>query len=98
MDPAFLDVAGRRARGDAHLPGRDRGRGGGCRLADHTVHLIELPIELNVSRDDSGALVLGTAPPIYYVDTSYRPSYHRIRVTATLSDAPAPPDETPDGR
>jgi hypothetical protein len=59
---------------------------------------IELPIELDVSRDDSGALVLGSAPPLYYVDTSYRPSYHRIRVTATPSDAPTTHHEGPDGR
>jgi hypothetical protein len=59
---------------------------------------IELPIELDVSRDDSGALVLGSAPPLYYVDTSYRPSYHRIRVTATRTDAPAPHHEVSDGQ
>jgi hypothetical protein len=47
---------------------------------------IELPIELDVSRDESGALVLGSAPPLYYVDTSYRPSYHRIRVMATRTE------------
>jgi hypothetical protein len=59
---------------------------------------IELPIEIDLSRDESGALVLGSAPPIYYVDTTYRPSYHRIRVTATRSDAPATRHEVPDGR
>lgn len=47
---------------------------------------IELPIELDVSRDESGRLVLGSAPPLYYVDTSYRPSYHRIRVTAVRTE------------
>lgn len=47
---------------------------------------IELPIELDVSRDESGALVLGSAPPLYYVDTSYRPSYHRVRVTAVQAE------------
>jgi len=47
---------------------------------------IELPIELDVTRDDSGALVLGSAPPLYYVDTSYRPSYHRLRVRATRTE------------
>jgi hypothetical protein len=59
---------------------------------------IELPIELDVSRDESGALVLGAAPPIYYVDTSYRPSYHRIRVTATHDGAPATDHEASDGQ
>jgi hypothetical protein len=46
----------------------------------------ELPIELDVSRDESGVLTLGSAPPLYYVDTSYRPSYHRLRVTASRTE------------
>jgi hypothetical protein len=49
---------------------------------------IELPIELDVSRDESGALVLGSAPPLYYADTSFRPSYHRVRVTAVETEVP----------
>jgi hypothetical protein len=57
-------------------------------VRSHIMQLsIELPIELDVSRDESGALVLGSAPPIYYVDTTYRPSYHRIRVTAVTPEA-----------
>jgi hypothetical protein len=40
-----------------------------------------------VSRDESGALVFGSAPPIYYVDTTYRPSYHRVRVTAVTAES-----------
>jgi hypothetical protein len=48
---------------------------------------IEMPIELDVSRDESGALVLGSTPPMYYVDTTYRPSYHRICFTATRTEA-----------
>jgi hypothetical protein len=52
---------------------------------------IEMPIELDVSRDESGKLVLGSTPPMYYVHTTFLPSFHRIRVTATRS-------EVPDGR
>jgi hypothetical protein len=59
---------------------------------------IEMPIELDVSRNDAGALVLGSAPPLYYVDTTYRPSFHRVRVTATLGAARATQPEASDGR
>jgi hypothetical protein len=52
---------------------------------------IELPLELDVSRNDAGDLALGSAPPLYYVDTTYRPSYHRVRFTASI-------DEVHDGR
>ena len=52
---------------------------------------IEMPIELDVSRDESGALVLGSTPPLYYVNTTFLPSFHRIRLTTTRS-------EVPDGR
>lgn len=95
MDPTFL------AFGDALAELLDlRGE-----LVDHEAgvrsHItridIELPIEIDVSRDESGKLVLGSCPPIYYVDTSYRPSYHRIRVTAVTGEAPAARSEVPDG-
>jgi hypothetical protein len=96
MDPAFLAFSDALAdmldfRGDIV------NEGAGVR-SYITQCTIELPIELDVSRDDSGALVLGSAPPIYYVDTSYRPSYHRIRVTAMRSDAPTTHPGVPHGR
>jgi hypothetical protein len=46
---------------------------------------IESPVELNVVRDEQGELHIGSTPPIYYVDTSIRPSFHRLRFTAELS-------------
>ena len=46
---------------------------------------IESPVELSVSRDEGGALRVGTVPPLYYVDTTFRPSYHRLRFTAGLA-------------
>jgi hypothetical protein len=49
---------------------------------------IEAPVELDVSRDEAGALQLGSTPPLYYVDTSLRPSYHRLRFTAELDTEP----------
>jgi hypothetical protein len=46
---------------------------------------IESPIELDVFRDAGGALRIGSVPPLYRVDTSFRPSYHRLRLAAALS-------------
>lgn len=46
---------------------------------------IESPVELNVVRDETGELHIGSTPPLYYVDTSIRPSFHRLRFTAQLS-------------
>lgn len=43
---------------------------------------IESPVELDVVRDESGTLQIGSTPPLYYVDTSIRPSFHRLRFTA----------------
>ena len=45
---------------------------------------IEMPLELDVSRDAAGALRIGTTPPMYYVDTTFRPSFHRISFTAVM--------------
>jgi hypothetical protein len=95
MDPAFIPFADALAemlafRGEIV----DEEAGVRSRITQCTV---ELPIELDISRDESGALVLGSAPPIYYVDTSYRPSYHRIRVTAVHDAAATAPPEVSDG-
>jgi hypothetical protein len=46
---------------------------------------IESPVELDLFRDERGALQIGSTPPLYYVDTSIRPSFHRLRFTAQLT-------------
>jgi hypothetical protein len=43
---------------------------------------IDSPVELDLSRDGAGNLQIGTTPPLYYVDTSIRPVFHRMRFTA----------------
>lgn len=43
---------------------------------------IESPVELDIFRDDQGTLRIGTTPPLYYVNTSLRPSFHKLRFTA----------------
>lgn len=45
---------------------------------------IESPLELDVLRDETGQLHLGVTPPLYYVETTFRPSFHRISFTAVV--------------
>ena len=45
---------------------------------------IEAPVELDITRDATGVLQIGSTPPLYSVDTSLRPSYHRLRFLAEL--------------
>lgn len=47
---------------------------------------IESPVELDVARDENGVVQIGSTPPLYYVDTSLRPSYHRVRFIAELAE------------
>lgn len=48
---------------------------------------IDMPVELAITVDDNGKVLIGTTPPLYYVDTTYRPSYHQIRLTAEKNTA-----------
>ena len=43
---------------------------------------IGTPIELDITRDENGRLMLGTIPPMYRVETSLRPSFHSISFVA----------------
>ena len=47
---------------------------------------IESPVELDVFRDEDGTLRIGSTPPLYYVNTSFRPAYHRLSFKAELSE------------
>lgn len=47
---------------------------------------LESPVELDVGFDESGRVFIGSNPPLYVVDTSYRPVYHRIRFAAERSE------------
>jgi hypothetical protein len=49
---------------------------------------IELPVEFGVSRAADGRLEIGSTPPLYYVDTSFRPSFHRLTLKAELDGEP----------
>jgi hypothetical protein len=47
---------------------------------------IESPVEFDVVRGEDGTLQIGSTPPLYYVDTSFRPAYHKLRLIAELSE------------
>ena len=47
---------------------------------------IESPMELDVQWDNNGQLQIGSVPPLYYVDTTFKPSYHRISFTAEKNE------------
>lgn len=55
----------------------------GVRSHIHTFE-IATPIELDVFRDDDGTLRIGSTPPLYRVDTTFRPWFHNIRFLAKL--------------
>ncbi len=43
---------------------------------------IEMPIELEILKNEGEGVQIGSAPPLYYIDTTFKPSYHNIRFTA----------------
>jgi hypothetical protein len=47
---------------------------------------IETPIELDVRCSENGSLRIGSTPPLYYARTTFLPSFHRMKVVATLSN------------
>lgn len=47
---------------------------------------LESPIELDIGVDEQGRVLIGSNPPLYVVDTSYRPAYHRIRFAAERAE------------
>jgi len=47
---------------------------------------IESPVELDVARDEHGVAQIGSTPPLYYVETSLRPSFHHLRFIAELDE------------
>ncbi|HEY2974822.1 MAG TPA: hypothetical protein VGJ48_20075 [Pyrinomonadaceae bacterium] len=49
-------------------------------------YIIESPVELDVVKTDDGQVQIGSTPPLYYVDTSIRPSFHRLKFKADLAE------------
>ena len=46
---------------------------------------IDTPVELDILTDEEGKLQIGMVPPLYRVNTSFRPSYHKIKFSAEIS-------------
>jgi hypothetical protein len=82
MDEAFIPlhemVLGMAATGD-------------IRSDERGIHMyverleIESPIELDLTVRSGGSVEIGSVPPLYRVDTSVLPSFHKIRFTAELT-------------
>ncbi len=45
---------------------------------------IDSPVELDVFRDENGVLRIGSVPPLYRVETTFLPVFHRVSFTAAL--------------
>ena len=62
------------------------------RTEDGLIHMyihrftVETPIELDLTARDDGTVAIGSVPPLYRENTTFRPSFHQIRFTAELSD------------
>lgn len=50
---------------------------------------VETPIELDLTVAEGGGMQIGSVPPLYRVATSVRPTYHKIRFAAELSEMPS---------
>ena len=83
MDEAFVPlhqmILGMAAGGEL------RSADGGIRMFIHRF-AVESPIELDLTERDDGSVAIGSVPPLYRENTTFRPSYHQIRFTAELSD------------
>ena len=44
---------------------------------------MELPVEIDISVDESGKVTIGGTPPIYYVETSFMPVFHQLKINVT---------------
>jgi hypothetical protein len=84
MDEAFLPFSEIIRRATA-FRGEIVDEAAGVRSYVHACD-VEMPVELDVTRDAAGRLRIGSTPPLYYVDTTFRPCYHRIKFTAALAE------------
>ena len=44
---------------------------------------LELPIQLDIVTDELGKVEIGGIPPLYYMETSFNPSFHQLKLTLT---------------
>jgi hypothetical protein len=43
---------------------------------------VDTPVELSIVVNEEGKVQIGIVPPLYRVETSFRPSFHRIQFSA----------------
>ncbi len=43
---------------------------------------IATPVELDIVVDKNGKVMIGTIPPMYRVETTFKPSYHSLKLIA----------------
>lgn len=65
--------------------GRIRSEDEGVEMVIHRFS-VESPIELDLTVNGDGSVAIGSVPPLYRVETTYRPSYHQVRFSAELAD------------
>lgn len=42
---------------------------------------LDLPVQLDIGVLDDGQVVIGSSPPLYYVETTIMPVFHQLKVT-----------------
>jgi hypothetical protein len=47
---------------------------------------MSMPVQLDFHINDDGSVVLGAAPPLYYVHTTISPVFHQLKVEITASE------------
>lgn len=40
---------------------------------------LDMPVQLQVTTDENGQVLLGITPPIYKIETSFNPVFHQVR-------------------
>ena len=49
---------------------------------------IETPVELEIGVEDDGSVRIACAPPVYAVEATLEPVFHRLRFTAVADSRP----------
>ena len=46
----------------------------------------ETPCQLSIEVDENGQVQIGSIPPLYYVETSFMPVFHNIKINFELEE------------
>lgn len=83
IDEAFLPLANF-VEETANLEGEIKDPAAGVAMTIETVQM-SLPIEIDISVDESGKVAIGAVPPMYSLETSVLPIFHQIDLTLELA-------------